>query len=65
MKVSKRIRKDCLGCKCSETFGCQLKYKTTTKSIIIGITKRVPLECCPKPLTNRDWLKAREDIHRR
>lgn len=63
MKMSKKPRKDCLGCKCDEEYGCQLGYETTTEDMNVAgfgaIFKRVPLEPCPKPKTNYQWIKAR------
>lgn len=70
MKMSKHIRKNCLGCKCAEDYGCQLDYDTKVVSTIpnssdwIGITNRIPLEYCPKPLTNKDWLIARDSMRK-
>ena len=64
MKMSKKPRKDCLGCKCSEERFCQLCYKIDHKSIIIGITKPIPIEPCPKPLTIKDWFLARKTLNK-
>lgn len=61
MIISKRPRKDCLGCKCNDNNNfCQLGYQIGHKTIIAGVTKMIPIEPCPKPLTNKDWLAARK-----
>lgn len=65
MVISKKPRKDCLGCLCSEERFCQLGYDIKHQTLhSLGFTKPVPMEPCPKPLTGKDWLKARKEFNK-
>lgn len=58
--MAKRIKKDCHNCKADDHEGCLLGYKTE-KIIVKGYEGlsggNKPLEVCPKPRTNQQYLK--------
>ena len=72
LKMSKKSRKNCQDCKCLEDSGiiyCQLGYivinaphPSTMQRFMQGIPNPTPTEPCPKPLTNKDWIKARQNF---
>ena len=65
--MSKKIRKNCDGCRCIADHRCELGYKTKGKEIMTrtGITKPIPTEPCPKPLTYSDGSEARKHYKKR
>ena len=69
--MSKKARKNCNRCKCDQgRYDCELDYARKNKyyanpkiaQIMLGIEERIPTEPCPKPLTNNDWILARQQF---
>ncbi len=57
-----RIKKTCHGCKADDNRGCLLGYKNENKTIkgFEGLSAgRIPLEVCPKPKTNDEYIKLK------
>lgn len=72
MKMSRKPRKRCLGCKCLEQrpLFCQLGYEIKSDTSELGpqwagISYPVPKDPCPKPMTNKDWITARNTLCKR
>lgn len=70
MGMSKKPRKNCQNCKALSDVGnkfCLLRYSTKNKPhraeiqrLMMGIPNPCPNEPCPKPLTNKDFIRAKE-----
>lgn len=59
MKLSQK--KNCSGCRAGYDGSCDLGFKTERGSDIMALVQWFrPAEPCYKPLTNSDWLLARE-----
>ena len=60
MKLSQK--RTCFGCKALQSKGCELGYETGTMAS--DPNEQVPVEPCPKPMTQKDINTARTELRK-